>query len=186
MNRIVNAAVARHKAAKHLAICRIDNSVTTQRCNIPLPKVNSFLNRIQICKIGDSPAPYFFLKIGILYVEEFLSGILRHPKIKQCTEQIFCPCSSKGILISIYSGCSFCSCLIKYNRLCVCVIFHSSRITACCGQISKQFPQCRQCSCRIIAGMEGTAPDESLSAPHTVQVGASIREIEPTAKYLRK
>ena len=34
--------------------------------------------------------------------------------------------------------------------------------------------------------MEGTAPDESLSAPHTVQVGASIREIEPTAKYLRK
>ena len=38
----------------------------------------------------------------------------------------------------------------------------------------------------IIAGMEGTAPDESLSAPHTVQVGASIREIEPTAKYLRK
>ena len=135
-------------------VCRIDNSVTTQRCNIPLPKVNSFLNRIQICKIGDSPAPYFFLKIGILYVEKFLSGILRHPKIKQCTEQIFCPCSSKGILISIYSGCSFCSCLIKYNRLCVCVIFHSSRITACCGQISKQFPQCRQCSCRIIAGME--------------------------------
>ena len=56
--------------------------------------------------------------------------------------------------LPVYSGRSFCSCLIKYNRLCVCVIFHSSRITACCGQISKQFPQCRQCSCRIIAGME--------------------------------
>lgn len=46
VNGIVNAAVIRVKTAEHLAVRRIYNSAARQRSNIPLPKIQSLLDRL--------------------------------------------------------------------------------------------------------------------------------------------
>ena len=43
MDCVVNTAVARAEASEHLAVCRIDDGVAVERCNIALPKVQIFL-----------------------------------------------------------------------------------------------------------------------------------------------
>ena len=63
---IVNAPVTGDKAAQHLAVCRIDDRVAAQGCDIPLPEIDPFPHRLQIGKIRNPPAPDFFLQVGVL------------------------------------------------------------------------------------------------------------------------
>lgn len=45
VDRIVNTAVIRAEAAQQPAVCSIDDRITLQRGNIPLPKIKRILNR---------------------------------------------------------------------------------------------------------------------------------------------
>ena len=46
MNTVVNTSMIWHITASHSAICRIYNCITMKGCNVSLPQVNSWLDRL--------------------------------------------------------------------------------------------------------------------------------------------
>ena len=64
--------VVRDIASGHSVVGGIDNGVTFQGGNVPLPQIEAVRVWGQICKIRYTFFSCFFLKIGILNLQEFL------------------------------------------------------------------------------------------------------------------
>ena len=87
VNGVVNAAVAGHKTPQHLAVCGVDNGIAAQGCNVPLPQVNSALNRLQAGNIRRSPALCLFLQVGVLHAQKRLAGRRGRAHVHQAAQQ---------------------------------------------------------------------------------------------------
>lgn len=83
VNGVVDAAVVRDIAAGHAAVCRIDDGIALERCNIALPEIQSRLNGSKVSHIGDTFCCVFTLQIGVLYFQKICICVLRRTKIHQ-------------------------------------------------------------------------------------------------------
>ena len=64
---VVDAAMAGHKAAEHLAVGRVDDGVAAQGGDVPLPEIDPRLHRFQLLQVGDALAADFLLQVGVLH-----------------------------------------------------------------------------------------------------------------------
>ena len=83
MNTVVDTMVVRDIASGHSVVGGIDNGVTFQGGNVPLPQVEAVRVWGQICKIRYTFFSCFFLKIGILNLQEFLIHRAGRPYIEK-------------------------------------------------------------------------------------------------------
>ena len=134
MDRVVNTAMAGMKTTEHLAVGRIHNRVAAQRGDISPPKIYPFTYRLEPGQVGNALAPGLLLQVSILHRQKFPADRPRHSYIEQSAQLFFQQFTNQ---------------IVPSLRLCH---FARSRITAFSGHISMQFPQRRQCSCRISAG----------------------------------
>ena len=54
MDAVVDAGVARHIAARHAAVCGVDNGAAPEPGDVALPEVQVAANRLQIGQAGDA------------------------------------------------------------------------------------------------------------------------------------
>ena len=84
---VVDAAVARGKAAQHSAVCRIDNSIYGKSGNISLPEIDTWLYRRQVVKFCDASFGKAFGQVSVLYLQKFLTGRGRRTYIHQIAQK---------------------------------------------------------------------------------------------------
>ena len=67
VNGIINAAMTRHETTQHLAVCRIDDGIHSQRSNVALPEIYTGTHRRQIPQPYNTALGKVRLQIGVLY-----------------------------------------------------------------------------------------------------------------------
>ena len=67
MDAVVDAGVARHIAARHAAVCGVDNGAAPEPGDVPLPEVEIAANRLQIVQAGDACGFDLLTQVIVLY-----------------------------------------------------------------------------------------------------------------------
>lgn len=105
--RVVNAAVAGHKAAKQRAVGGVDDGVRRQRRDIALPEADAVpRRRSQFISRYGAPGRQFFLKIGVLYRQQSFAGGPRRAQIEERAKQPLFSSVSAGTFKPAYFGSS--------------------------------------------------------------------------------
>ena len=88
MNGVVDAAVIGDIAAGHAGVCRIDDGIALERCNIALPEIQTWLHRRKVCNISDTFCLVFALQIGVLHFQKTFICVLRRTNIHQAPQKL--------------------------------------------------------------------------------------------------
>ena len=70
MDAVVDAGVARHIAARHAAVCGVDNGAALQPGDVALPEIKIAANRIQIGQAGDACVFDLLAQVFVLHGQE--------------------------------------------------------------------------------------------------------------------
>ena len=87
VNGIVDAPVIRAKAAEHLTVCGVDDSVAFQRGNVALPQVNIGLDGREGSKVSHTLLPRFLAQIFVLHPQKLRVAGYRRTNIEKRAEQ---------------------------------------------------------------------------------------------------
>ena len=86
MDAVVDAGVARHIAARHAAVCGVDNGTALEPGDVALPEVEVAANRLQIGQAGDTCIFDLLTQVFVLYGQELNVNGLGAADVHQRTQ----------------------------------------------------------------------------------------------------
>ena len=86
MDAVVDAGVARHIAARHAAVCGVDNGTALEPGDVALPEVEVAANRLQIGQAGDTCIFDLLTQVFVLYGQELSVNGLGAADVHQRTQ----------------------------------------------------------------------------------------------------
>ena len=94
--------MVRAVAAGHAAVGGVDDGITFQGGNVPLPEVQPRLQGRQVSRIGDALCSGFLLQVRILYLQKVCADTPWFTDIQQATQKLplgVCVCRYPQFLI---------------------------------------------------------------------------------------
>ena len=85
---VVDTAVVRAVAAGHVAVGSVDDGITFQGGNVPLPEVQPRLQGRQVSRIGDAFCGDFLLQVRILYLQKVCADTPWFTDIQQAPQKL--------------------------------------------------------------------------------------------------